>query len=208
MTKSGRRKFLNGAGAASLAAIASGPGKALVARSAGASQGSAAASACFGWEGTFNGNGANVYFRVSNNMTLNSINIDVAFAILSIPANPGLAEVLCQAGVSRGVVPTFDNSGGHAYFVEPASWDFGTVTVHNPNEVAMTANSSFGQGLFYSVILKAWVPADGTSASASRQVLAEPSLTLNAGDYLAFHMDHGGAPVDAEMQVVLNYALI
>jgi hypothetical protein len=33
-------------------------------------------------------------------------------------------------------------------------------------------------------------------------------LQLNAGDYLAFHMDHAGVSVDCEMQVVLGYTLL
>jgi hypothetical protein len=32
-------------------------------------------------------------------------------------------------------------------------------------------------------------------------------LALSAGDYLVFNMSHAGLPGDAEMQVVLQYAL-
>ncbi|HTS34203.1 MAG TPA: hypothetical protein VMH04_00950 [Candidatus Solibacter sp.] len=41
----------------------------------------------------------------------------------------------------------------------------------------------------------------------SRQVLVYPSLSLSAGDYLVFHMDHQGVTLDAEMQIVLAYTL-
>jgi hypothetical protein len=138
-------------------------------------------------------------------MLLSTINIDVAFMIISLPETPGFTEVLAQALVSRGVAPTFDNSGGHAYLQPVTSSDFSSVTIDNPNNIPVNGNSAMGQDLFYSVILKAWVPADGTGSSTSRQVFAKPSLVLNAGDYLVFHMDHAGAPGDGEMQVVLNY---
>ncbi|MGA9981010.1 MAG: hypothetical protein WBQ08_20480 [Candidatus Sulfotelmatobacter sp.] len=57
------------------------------------------------------------------------------------------------------------------------------------------------------MILKTWVPADGTASSTSRHVSVARSLALNAGDYLVFNMSHAGVPGDAEMQVVLQYAL-
>jgi hypothetical protein len=208
MRKTDRREFLNGTRVASLAAIASTPRASLVSQGLAAGGTNTDAAASFGWEGSFNGKGADIYFRVSNNMILNALNIDAAFVIEAVPSAPGLAEVLCQASVSRGAAPTFDNSQGHAYLVEPASSNFGPAAIYNPNGLAINENATFGQDLFYSVILKAWVPADGTAGASWRQVRAEPTLTLNVGDYLVFHMDHAGVPVDAEMQVVLEYALI
>jgi hypothetical protein len=62
------------------------------------------------------------------------------------------------------------------------------------------------QDQFFSVILKTWVPADGTASAASRQFVGYPSLQINTGDYLVFHMDHEGVALDAEMQVVLAYS--
>jgi hypothetical protein len=38
------------------------------------------------------------------------------------------------------------------------------------------------QDLFFNVILKAWVPTDGTGGSTSRQVYAQTGLALNKGD--------------------------
>ena len=58
-----------------------------------------------------------------------------------------------------------------------------------------------------SIILKSWVPLDGTASSASRHVHTEPNLVLQRGDYLMFHMDHSGVKVKGEMQVVLTYEL-
>jgi hypothetical protein len=161
--------------------------------------------ASFGWEvANLNGNGANAYFTVSRNMILNSINIDVAFMITALPAVPGFAEVLCQAGVFRGM-PSFNGAPGSDYLPVVASSDFGPVTVQNPNNLTVHANQSLAQDIFFSVILKSWVPVDGSASAASRRVAIEPSLALNVGDVMMFHMDHAGVPVDAEMQVVLGY---
>jgi hypothetical protein len=162
--------------------------------------------ASFGFEITnLNGNGADAYFPVAKNMTLNSFNIDVALMLDSTSASGG-AEVLCQARVSRGGPPTFSGTSGYLPF--PTSSDFGSVATYNPANLTIVDNSSLSQDLFYSVILKTYIPADGTASSTHRQVFGQPALQLNAGDYLAFHMDHDGVPVDCEMQVVLNYTLL
>jgi hypothetical protein len=207
MAKPGRREFLSGTRAAAIGAVA-----ALDPSPASAQSGAVAipsACASFGWEiRNLNGNGANTYFRCSRNMVVNTVNIDLAFMITAMPAAPGFAEVLGQASVSRGAAPTFDNSGGHAYLNTAPSSDFGSVVSDNPNGLGINGNSTLGQDLFYSVILKAWVPMDGTASAGSRQVFAKPSLVVNAGDYFVFHMDHAGVPGDAEMQVVLGYDLL
>jgi hypothetical protein len=163
----------------------------------------------FGWEViNFNGNGANVFFRVLKNIILSSLNVDVALMITSPPSNPGFTEILCQGSVSRGATPNFGNAERAVYLPVVASGDFGVVTLSNPNNLVAVFNSTLAQDVFYSIILKAFVPGDGSASSASRQVLAQPQLQLNAGDYLMFHMDHAGVPCDGEMQVVLNYTLL
>ena len=162
--------------------------------------------ASFGWEITnINNNGADVYFKVDRNMTLNSVNIDMAFVPTSV-ASTGVAEVLCYSGVSRGGAPTFNNSGGHAYVNFTADPNFGSVTIYNPNGLSVADDGTLYEDKFYAVILKSWVPSTGAASATSRQVLASPSLSLTAGDYLVFHMDHAGVAGDAEMQVVLQYA--
>jgi hypothetical protein len=207
MARRGRREFLNGAGAAAIDAMAAFSPSPAPAQSNAVTTASACAG--FGWEiRNLNGNGANAYFRVSHNMVVNTVNIDIAFMITSTPTESGFAEVLGQASVSRGAVPTFDNSEGHAYLNTSPSSDFGSVVLDNPNSLGINDNSILGQDIFYCVILKAWVPMDGTASAASRQVFAKPSLVVNAGDYFVFHMDHAGVPGDAEMQVVLGYDLL
>ncbi|MFZ0521440.1 MAG: hypothetical protein WAL95_10475 [Candidatus Acidiferrales bacterium] len=205
MTTADRRAFLNGT---SIAAIGT-----VVGLSAPAAPAQifnpitpTSSSVSFGWEARLHGNGANICFRVARKMVLNSANIDVSFMILSAPAVGGFAEVLCQASVSRGAVPNFDNSA-HAYIGPPASPDFDGAIVCNPNNLDVGTNPTLGQDMFYAVILKGWVPQDGTGSAQSRQARLDPALIVNAGDYLVFHMDHGGVPVDAEMQVVLGYRL-
>jgi hypothetical protein len=161
----------------------------------------------FGWEiVNINNNGADVFFEVRDTMILNTINIDVSFMITSAPAQAGFAEILCDGGVSRGAKPTFNTSPA-AYLNLPPSANFGELTPHNPNKLNIGLGGVV-QDLFFNVILKTWVPADGTGGYTSRQVYAQPSLALNKGDYLMFHMDHAGVGGDVEMQAVLQYTVV
>lgn len=161
----------------------------------------------FGWEiSNIDNNGADVFFEVRDTMILNSINVDVAFMITSAPAQAGFAEVLCDGGVSRGAKPTF-SAPPQAYIGFAPSANFGTLTPHNPSGLNVGLGGVV-QDLFFNVILKTWVPADGAGGYTSRQVYAQPGLALNKGDYLVFHMDHAGVGGDVEMQAVLTYSLV
>ena len=159
----------------------------------------------FGWEITdLDNNGANVSFVVRQGMILQWVDIDVAFMITSAPAGPGFAEVLCRAGVSRGGRPNFSGPPqDHILF--PTSPDFGGVRVHNPNHLSIRYDGGLLQDAFYQVILKSWVPIDGTASSTSRNTHVEPNLVLSTNDVLVFHMNHGGVPGDSEMQVTMSY---
>ena len=79
--------------------------------------------------------------------------------------------------------------------------------MYNPNDLSIGADGYALLDVLCSVILKTCVPASGTASGTSRHVRATPSSTLDARDYLVFHMDHAGVPGDAEMQVVLEYAV-
>jgi hypothetical protein len=164
-------------------------------------------AASFGWEVQLNNNGADVYFPVEKAMILLALDVDTSLMIGPLPAKPGPLEILCTGSVSRGAPPKFANAAGPAYIPWVKSSDFGSVSAANPNKVWCNFNDTLAQDLFYSVILKAWVPSDGAASSTARHVRAEPSILLNKGDYVAFHMDHMGVPCNGEMQVVLNYRL-
>ena len=167
---------------------------------------SGAQVAGFGWEiSDINNNGADLYFEVVDAMVLNTINIDVAFMLTGPPAQPGFAEVLCMGGVSRGAKPTF-SPPPQASINFPADPHFDQLTVHNPNNL----NNGIGgvvSDLFYTVILKTWVPADGTASSTYRHVAVTPNMVLSKGDFLVFHMDHAGVGGDVEMQTAFQYTL-
>lgn len=161
--------------------------------------------ASFGWElCNLNGNGANTYMAVQNDMVLQTVNADISASILHPNAN-GFGEILCQGAISRQAVPTTSNSPPD-YVQLPPSPDFGSVTPNNPNNLSLLIGRMV-QDQFLSVILKTWVPPDGTACATARQVVANPSISLKAGDYLVFHMDHSGVSLDAEMQIVLTYSL-
>jgi len=162
----------------------------------------------FGWEiGNLDNNGANVSFVVRQGMILQWVDIDVAFMITSPPTVPGFAQVLCRAGVSRGARPNFSGPP-EDFILFPTSPDFGAVRVHNPNHLSVGFDGGLLQDAFYQVILKSWVPVDGTASSTSRNAHVEPNLVLSTNDVLVFHMNHGGVPGDAEMQVTMSYVLV
>jgi len=159
----------------------------------------------FGWEvSNLHNNGADVSFEVLDDIVLTAADIDVATMILSLPSAPGFQEVLCQAAAFRQTTPTY-GTPPQVYLQPPATKDFGATTYDNPNGLSIGGDSPPYQDKWMSIILKAWVPADGTASSASRHIHTEPMLALRRGDYLAFHMDHAGVGVDGEMQVVLGY---
>ena len=162
----------------------------------------------FGWEVTdLNDNGADVYFEVTSSMVVSVIDIDVAFMLTALPANPGFTEILCRGTVSPGGRPKFYDGDPGASFESPQSFNFGKTQIRNPSRLNVGDDGYLLQNIFYSVILKTWVPADGTASSTSRHVSVARSLPLNAGDYLVFNMSHAGVPGDAEMQIVLQYTL-
>lgn len=206
MSESSRRGFLK---SSSIVLGTVGAGTVSVVRPTLANAGTTGVDpvAGFGWEVTnLNNNGAAIYFEVVNAMTLNSINIDASLAPNPAPSSTGLIEVLCQGYVSRGKAPTF-LSGSGATVNQPTSTNFGPVTIYNPN--SLTSNQPVvQQDMFYAVKLESWVPPGGSGSATSRQVLASLSLSLNAGDFLVFHMGHAGVTAcDAEMQGVLQYTL-
>jgi hypothetical protein len=183
MAKSGRRKFLNRTNMTALGTFAAlNPPPDLGQHNTANMN----AVVSFGLEmSNLHGNGADAYFRIGKQMILNTFNIDAAFMPVSLPSSASFAEVLCQGRVSRGSPPVFDVSPpSAAYLPTPASVDFGPVSWFNPDSIPINGNLILIQDLFYSVILKSWVPSDGIASASSRQVLGEPSLLLNAGDYL------------------------
>jgi len=127
--------------------------------------------------------------------------------LTSLPSNPGFAEVLCRAAVSRGAPPKFQQGDPGASFDSPRSPNFSKTHVYNPNHLNVGDDGWALQDIFCSIILKAWAPTSGAASSTFRHVSAAPGLVLNAGDYLVFNMSHAGVPGDAEWQVALQYTL-
>jgi hypothetical protein len=168
--------------------------------SAGAATGTSIQSAGFGWEiPEINNTGADISFRVERAITLLSASIDAAMSLTSPFPNPAFTEVLCLASISRGGPPTINGNAG--YFDEVSSPTFAPAQLFHGD--IFHGNQSMLQDRFYSVILKAFAPYEGSS---SRHVTVNPNLAVDAGDYLIFHMDHAGyGPMNCEMQVVLSY---
>lgn len=205
--KTDRRAFVGGSGLA-LAGIAGTITGLSVEAQGAVPLANSPSIASFGWEVTnLDDNGADVLFEVTSNLALTAADLDLAFMITSTPATPGFAEVLCRAAVSPGGPPIFSSGDPGGGFTSPPSANFGKVRIYNPDALSVVNDGSVLQNIFYSVILKTWVTADGAGSSTSRHVRIAPSLMLNAGDYLVFNMSHGGVPGDCEMQVVFEYNL-
>jgi hypothetical protein len=162
----------------------------------------------FGWAiNGLSGGGAYAYFKVASEVALDTVNIDGSFVPSMAAATTSFAQVLCQGWVSRGAMPTFGNDGGNAASARQASKDFGAITIYNPNNLVLTCDGAPLQDVFYSAILKTWVPADRADSATSRAVSGRLSLMLHDGDYLVFSIDHaGGVPGDVEMQVAFGYS--
>jgi hypothetical protein len=164
-------------------------------------------SISFGWEvEDLHDNGADVSFEVLEDLVLVAADVDVATVLMSLPSTAGFQEVLCQAAISRQAPPAY-GPAPTAYLQSPITTDFGKVAYYNPSNIYTVGDGAPLQDKFVSIILKSWVPLDGTASSASRHVHTEPDLALQQGDYLMFHMDHSGVEVKGEMQVVLAYEL-
>lgn len=162
----------------------------------------AQASAGLGWEveNLYN-NGADIYFKVSHAIDLDYVDLDVAYMVTA-PAE-GSAEVLFTLGLTSGE-PQFTGSP-HWYQTLPGDPDMGTGQIVNPGSVTWVGSGP-SEGELVNIILKSWVPADGTGSQDQRHVTLPLSLKVPAGSYLACHMDHAGmATVDCEMQLVLGY---
>jgi len=160
--------------------------------------------ATFGWEiNNLNNGSAAAYFKVQSNLTLNLVDMDVCVCPLSLPKQPGLTEVLCRGQVSRGGPPAFNTAG--LLFFPPSSSAFGPLQTLNPGGLQIGMDGQPFQDTFLSVILKSWVPGDGTAAATYRHVQISPSISLSAGDYLVFTMNGGEITLDAEMQVILGF---
>jgi len=160
--------------------------------------------AAFGWEiNNLSGGSAAAYFKIQNNLVLNLVDMDVCICPLSAPAQPGLTEVLCRGQVSRGGPPVFNTAG--ILFFPPSSPVFGPLQTLNPGSLQIATDAQPFQDTFLNVIVKSWVPVDGTASASYRHVQIAPSLSLSAGDYLVFTMNGGEITLDAEMQVILGF---
>jgi len=197
-----RRQFLKGVGA-----VVGGTSLvSLTPLEARAASGGTDPVAGFGFElSNVQNQGATVYFKANNPMTVNSIDLDMSYTIKNAPASAGLATVSFFGGVSRGGPPSFNSGGG---FSLPSSTDFGSIADYNPNNTTITFNGALAQSELLAVVLKSWVPTTGAGSAAYRHVTAQPALAINAGDYFAFSISGGGpVPLDAEIQVIIAYTV-
>jgi hypothetical protein len=162
--KTDRRTFVGGSGLALAGVAGAVTGLSSEAR---AQQSTTSPSfASFGWElANLNNNGADVFFEATNSLVLSAADFDVAFMLTSPPSAPSFAEILCRAAISPGAPPTFYKDDPGASFVSPASPNFGKVKVHNPHGLNIGNDGYLLQNVFFSVILKTWVTADGTASS-------------------------------------------
>jgi hypothetical protein len=153
----------------------------------------------FGWElNSVHNNGADLFVKILNPITVVGIEMDVAYMATSAPGG-SFAEVLCNA-VILPAHPTF-TPGDQAYFNGVPSADFGGSQFCVPNPAVNCHGGMGTAGALCSVILKTWAPA----ATNRNVVVTGLSIPAPAGSFFLCHMDHAGYPGDIEMQGVLFY---
>jgi hypothetical protein len=198
---SGGSIFLAGATAGVVGTGLTGPAAADAAQATAKVQ-----TAGIGWEVTnLHNDGADVYFKIVDAMTIHTLDLDVAMMITSLPSAAGNAEVLASAALTAKV-PTFA-SGPEAYLQLPNSADFGDAQTYNPNGLTMILDGHPTQGSLTTVALRSWVPATGTAAHQSRHVTLPLAMAVKAGSYLTLSMSHAGIQVDCEIQMTMVYTL-
>jgi len=157
----------------------------------------------FGWSiPRLNNASAHAYFRVMGNFLMSFAVFDASYTPSTADTAAGSAQALCRAWVSRGGVPKFS---GDLANPANASADFGSISTFNPDKLTVTSDAAPIQDVLYSIILRSWVSPDGAASQAARNVSAQPSLPLYAGDYLVFGIDHAGVPGSVDVQAVLGY---
>lgn len=162
----------------------------------------------FGWEAAhLNNNGCNLIVPIAQTMTIQKIQVDVSTMFLQPQwGATGYAEVLAGGWVTYGT-PVFSGDA-HDYNWGPAPWGSPTLATsfHDPNGIGPGGGVS--PGALFTFILKTQAPAD-----ADRQAVIDnigllvngPATPGGPGNFLVFHMDHAGVPIDCEMQGVLYY---
>jgi hypothetical protein len=162
----------------------------------------AKASAGLGWEvENLHNNGADIYFQISHAIRIDYVDLDVAYMVTAPSA--GFAEVLFSLGLTPGT-PQFTGPP-QAYQAFPADPDFGVGQIVNPEGLGMAGGGQPSGAELVNLILKSFVPADGTGSQDQRHVTLPLSVDAPAGSYLACHMDHDGVAVNCEMQLVVGY---
>lgn len=163
-------------------------------------------TAGFGWElENIHNNGADIYFPVQDKLILRFLEFDTSYMLTAPPPAPGFIEILYTGGVHHGT-PEFGDPP-QVYEQFPPDGSFGTGVTNNPNNLVGPFNDQLGAGQFLSLIVKSWSPVDGTASSAGRHLHTDLYTPVGPGDFLAFHMDHAGLQVDAEVQVIIGYSL-
>jgi hypothetical protein len=164
-------------------------------------------NAGFGWSiPQLDNTSAYALFRVTQEVRLLFADIDASYRPSQAGESPASAQARCRAWVSRGQAPGFGGVQASAAGASPPSASFGAIEYFNPAKLTVAGDAAPLQDVFYSVVLRSWVPRDGTTSQAARVVSTRPSVTLHVGDFLVFGIDHQGVPGDVGVQAVLGFA--
>jgi hypothetical protein len=144
------------------------------------------------------------YLAVARPLTFASVRIDATLQPTVGAGAVNSTQALCRAWVSRGA-PAFLNGGPGAAGPASVSTDFGSISVYNPAGLTIRGDGSPLQDVFYSAVLRSWVPSSGIDSAAAGVVQGRPSLVLNAGDYLVFGVEQSGMPGDVQLLTSLDY---
>jgi hypothetical protein len=163
-------------------------------------------SAGFAWTvDTFEDDSAYAYFRVTRESILESVRVDAALVPAGIAGTPGSIQAACRGWISRGGLPAFIAGAGGVTGPTVPSADFGSIAVYNPSSLTVAADGSPLQDVFYSTILRSWVPTSGVDSATARAVHGLPVLALHTGDYLVFGIEQSGVSGSVQLQAILDY---
>jgi hypothetical protein len=153
----------------------------------------------FGWEiNKIDGRGANMVVPIVKPIILTGIQVSIAMMFLA--PTQGASEVYA-AGFVFPEQPIFDDTGGHDFFHLDYKGDFGPMQFHDPNGINPHGDcGSYKQDGLFIAILKTYAPA-----SAQQNIQVPHNISVKAGSFLVFHMDHWGVPCDIECDGTFTY---
>jgi hypothetical protein len=156
----------------------------------------------FGWEGSYNNNGASVFYQIPTScpgggFTLTGVQLSIAAAPGSV-IGTGFAELLAQGFLTGpGAAPTFNPPT-----YQLASTSVATILKEAGVAGVITNNGGNVQNCLFQAIMKQWMNMSYAALGLEyNEYIYLNNVWAPAGGYIVLHMDHAGVgPLDCEIQ--------